>query len=132
MTDTERVELIRDIVKSKVSPAAMIEAIKPIVAVQLPAVPELETLHSSKVTATTAKVQDNYVPTAEVRQYERFILLPEICARTGYKPRTIAGYRCKGLSHKLRLPPLFKRGDGRLGCLESELDKYLLEQYRKE
>jgi predicted DNA-binding transcriptional regulator AlpA len=125
MTDTERVELIRDILKSKVSPAAIVEAIKPIVSVSIPVVvPE-------KGIQPPIKPQDNVVTAVEVRQFERFLLLSEICERTGYSPKTIHGYRAKGLSKKIGLPPLIKRGDGRLGCLESELDKYMQEHYRK-
>jgi hypothetical protein len=34
-----------------------------------------------------------------------------------------------GKANDLRLPPLVKRGDKKLGCLESVLDAYLLSQY---
>lgn len=60
---------------------------------------------------------------------ETFLTLPEICKRAGYCPNTVHSLRARAMTHKLKLPPLIKRGDGRLGCLESVLDKYLLEQY---
>lgn len=60
---------------------------------------------------------------------ERFLLLPEVCARAGYCPNTVHNYRSRNISHRLKLPPLIMRGDGKLGCLESVLDRYLIEQY---
>ena len=60
---------------------------------------------------------------------ERFLTLDEVCARAGYCPNTVHSYRARNLSHTLKLPPLIKRGDGRLGCLESVLDRYLIDQY---
>ena len=58
---------------------------------------------------------------------ERFLTLREICQRVGYTPSTVHNYRSLGLA--LKLPPLRKRGDGKLGCMESVLDAYLRENY---
>lgn len=63
---------------------------------------------------------------------ERFLTLEEICERAGYCPNTVHNYRARAMTEKLKLPPLRKRGDGRLGCLESVLDKYLVENYGHE
>jgi hypothetical protein len=60
---------------------------------------------------------------------ERFLTLEQICERAGYTPKTVRTYRARSMSHKLKLPELMKRGDGRLGCLESTLDKYLQDTY---
>jgi hypothetical protein len=60
---------------------------------------------------------------------EIFLTIDEICNRAGYAPATVRNYRSRAMSHKLKLPPLVKRGDGKLGCLESVLDRFLLEQY---
>lgn len=60
---------------------------------------------------------------------ERFLTIEQICDRAGYAPNTVHNYRSRAMSNKLKLPPLVKRGDGRLGCLESVLDSFLLEQY---
>jgi len=62
-------------------------------------------------------------------QHERFLTLEQICERAGYCPNTIHNYRATGKSHMLKLPQLVKRGDGRLGCLESTLDAYLSKEY---
>lgn len=60
---------------------------------------------------------------------ERFLTLSEVCERAGYKPATVRNYRSRAMLDRLKLPDLVKRGDGQLGCLESVLDKYLIEQY---
>ena len=123
MTDAERVELIRDILKSKVSPAAMIEVIRPIVGELIP-VPNLEQEFRPR------DKQVDSQPATEIQKQERFLTLHEVCARAGYCPNTIHSYRARNLSHKLKLPKLIKRGDGQLGCLESDLEAWLKNQYR--
>ncbi len=130
MTDAERVVLIRDVVNGKVSPAAMVEAIKSIVGERL-AVPvsAAKCLERTKTPDFQAKSQKDSNHYEENQPQDRFVTLPELCKRAGYQPRTVHNYRARGLSHKLKLPNLIKRGDGRLGCLESVLNKYLLEQY---
>lgn len=60
---------------------------------------------------------------------ERFLTIDQVCERAGYATCTVHNYRARAMSHKLKLPPLIKRGDGRLGCLESVLDKFLVETY---
>ena len=60
---------------------------------------------------------------------ERFLTIEEVCNRAGYCPNTVHNYRARGMSDKLKLPPLVKRGDGRLGCLESTLNKFLADTY---
>ena len=60
---------------------------------------------------------------------ERFLTIDEVCNRAGYVPNTVYNKRSLGKTADLKLPPLIKRGDGRLGCLESVLDKFLVENY---
>lgn len=63
---------------------------------------------------------------------ERFVLIKEVCEKAGYCPNTVHNYRSRNLSHKLKLPQLILRGDGKLGCLESTLNQFLYNNYSPE
>lgn len=131
MTDTERIELIRAIIfkGGKVSPAAIIEAIKPIVG-EPPApavVHEQETRTRGNVTVLPVKGQEG----SQGQQHDRFLTLNEICQRCAITPGTVRNYRFLGKHKDLAkyIPPLIQRGDRRLGCLQSTLDAWLAERY---